>query len=54
MQGRTSLMLATENRRAAIVKTLVLEGANVHIRDQEVHEQSYNVNSHCHVFPATE
>lgn len=36
MQGRTCLMLAVENCRAAIVKTLVLEGADVLIRDQEV------------------
>ncbi len=37
MQGSTCLMLAVEKHRAAIVKTLVLEGANVHIRDQMVH-----------------
>ena len=43
MQGRTSLILATENCRAAIVKTLVLEGANIHIRDQEVHVWCHNV-----------
>ncbi len=37
MQGSTCLMLAVEKHRAAIVKALVLEGANVHIRDQMVH-----------------
>ncbi len=37
MQGSTCLMLAVKKHRAAIVKTLVLEGANDHIRDQMVH-----------------
>ena len=37
MQGRTCLMLGVEDHRAAIVKTLVLEGASVHIRDRMVH-----------------